>query len=376
MEEAKKPRILLVADYSNFHATLAKGLRRLGCDVTLVSDGSTFMQCDRDIDISRRFEGKVGGFLHASNLLFSKLPKMRGFDIVSFRDPQFLSLRPERIKWFFKQIVKANKACYLSYITTDVNFLDMLEAKDSPLKYSEWFIDGKPNRLRLQDTAQWDGWHAKEMKDLNEFFYRNIKGAVTGLYEYQVAAERIFPKERIAYGGIPIDVDAIPHKIIDRPRKIRFFLARDQRRKLEKGNDLMELAARNVAAKFPDKAEIVVVENVPRHSYLEAMRSCHVMLDQMYSYTPATMALEGMASGLTVVSGSERDFYDFIGEKSNFPLINSPTNLESLEKCIENLISNPGGFRERAIKGREFVAKHNGVDTVARRFYNFWMHNA
>ena len=375
MEDGKKPRILLVADYSNFHATLAKGLRRLGCDVTLISDGGSFMKCDRDIDISRRFDGKFGGLLHASNLYLTALRKMKGFDIVSFRDPQFLNLRPERIKWFFNRIAASNKSCFLSFLSTDMKFLDMLEAPDSPIRYSEWFIDGKPNRMRIEEDWRWKSWHSPEMTNLVNLFYSKVKGAVTALYEYHCAAERVFPKEKIAYGGIPIDIESIKPQVFDRPKKVRMFLARDFRRKLEKGNDFLEEAARNVVARHPDKAEFVLLENVPRKQYLEIMRSCHMLLDQIYSYTPATMALEGMASGLTAVSGAEPDFYDFIGEKDNFPIVNAPYEMEALEKCIEDVVMHPERLHENSIRGREFVTKHNGMETVAKRFLNFWEKN-
>lgn len=376
MKEGKKPNILLVGDYSNFHATLTKGLRKLGCEVTLVSDGSTFMECERDIDISRKYPGKLGGLLLASDLFIKFLTKMRGFDVVSFRDPQFLDLRPERIQWFFNRIVASNTNCYLSYLTTDIPFLDMLEAPDSPLRYSEWFVDGKPNRLRIHDSVQWDGWHSREMQELNRNFYGKIKGTVTALYEYQLAAERMFPKEKTAYGGIPIDLDIIPHKIIDRPAKVRIFLARDYRRKLQKGSDLLETAARNVVARHPDKAEFIMVENVSHKDFMSVMQSCHILLDQLYSYTPATMALEGMASGLTAVTGAEPEFYDFIGEKENFPIVNAPIELEPLEKSIEAIVLDSNKLHERSIRGREFVKKHNAMETVAARFLDFWMKNA
>lgn len=373
MEEGKKPRILLVADYSNYHATLAKGLRKLGCEVTVASDGGSFMNCNRDIDISRRFKGKTGGLLHASNLYFNVLRKLKGFDIVSFRDPQFLDLRPERIEWFFKHISSFNTHCFLSYITTDIPFLDMLESEDSPLRYSEWFVDGRPNRLRVEDSAQWDGWHAPAMTRLNKAFYARMEGAVTALYEYHLAAKRMFPDEKIAYGGLPIDVDDITPQVFERPKKIRIFLGRDYRRKLQKGSDLLEIAATNIINRHHDKAELIILENKSRREYLQIMRSCHVLLDQIYSYTPATMALEGMASGLTAVTGAEPEFYDFIGEKENFPIINAPIELESLEKTIEDIVVHPEKLRERSIMGRKFVEKHHRMEVVAKRFLDFWM---
>lgn len=371
MKEGNK-KILLVADYSNFHATLAKGLRKIGADVTLVSDGGTFMQCDRDINLKRRSAGKMGGLLHTADVFFTILRKLRGFDIVSFRDPQFLELKPGKINWLFNRLAAQNPNNFLSYLSTDLPFLDMLEAPDSPLQYSEWFIDGKPNRMRTEESGKWENWHSEAMRNLNRNFYSRMKGTVTALYEYHKSAERIFPKDKIAYGGIPIDVASIEPQIIENPRKVRIFLARDYKRKLEKGSDLLETAARRVAERHPDKAEFVMLENVPRRQYFETMRSCHILLDQMYSYTPATMALEAMASGLTVISGGEPEFYDFIGEKENFPIVNSPIESEPLENSLEYLVLHPEKFAERSRRGREFVEKHNHMEVVAKRFLDFW----
>lgn len=372
--ERGMPRVLLMADYSNFHATLAKGLRKLGCDVTVMSDGSLFMATDRDIDISRR-GGKLGGLALAARLYGPLHGKMRGYDIVSFRDPAFLDLKPRRIGWFMKRLMRDNSACFLSYLSMDLPFMDMLESADSPLRYSEWFVDGKPNRLRVEDAPQWDGWHAPEMRRINDLLYANIRGTVTALYEYHLSAQRVLPEEKIAYGGIPIDVDSIVPVNPGRPGRVRIFLGRDNRRKLQKGSDMLEEAAKAVVGRHPDKAELIILENRPRDEYMRIMRSCHVLLDQIYSYTPATMALEGMASGLTAVTGGEPEYYDFIGEKENFPIVNAPIELEPLEKAIEEIVTHPELLEENSRKSRAFVEKHNALDTVARRTLDFWMKN-
>lgn len=372
MNKEKRPSILLLGDYSNFHRTLATGLRHLGCEVTVMSDGSTFMQCERDVDISRQ-PGKLGGMKLAWRLFAPLHNKMRGYDIVSLRDPNFLELRPQRTNWFFRRLLRENRSVFLTALTTDLPFLDMLEAPDSPLRYSEWFIDGRPNRLRLLDAAQWDGWHLPENIYHHNFIYDNIDGAVSALYEYHLSLQRRLPEGKFAYGGIPVDLERFD--FIDRPapRKVRLFIGRDRRRKLIKGSDIMEEACRNVVARFPDRAELTVVENVPRKVFFDTMAQCHVVFDQIYSYTPATTALEAMAMGLTAVSGAEPEFYDFIGERQNFPIVNAPFELEPLEREIEKLVLDPASLRERGLRSREFVERHNSVDTVARRFLDFWM---
>ena len=53
-------KILLIGEYSNVHATLAEGLRAIGHQVTVVSDGDGWKNYPRDIDVSRA-SGKFGG---------------------------------------------------------------------------------------------------------------------------------------------------------------------------------------------------------------------------------------------------------------------------------------------------------------------------
>mgnify|MGYP007107564136 CR=1 FL=1 len=47
-------KILLMGEYSNVHATLADGLRKLGHQVTVVSNGDFWKNYPRDINMARR----------------------------------------------------------------------------------------------------------------------------------------------------------------------------------------------------------------------------------------------------------------------------------------------------------------------------------
>ncbi len=124
--------------------------------------------------------------------------------------------------------------------------------------------------------------------------------------------------------------------------------------------------------RHPGKAELTIVENRPYKEYIELLRSAHVVLDQAYSYTPATNALLAMAYGQNVVSGAEPEFYDFIGEHTNRPIINSPVEVDDMVAIFEKIILHPEQIRERGQRSREFVLKHNACETVARRYLDFW----
>lgn len=49
-------KILLIGEYSNVHNTLAKGLRELGHEVCVISNGDFWKNYPRDIDASRNPE--------------------------------------------------------------------------------------------------------------------------------------------------------------------------------------------------------------------------------------------------------------------------------------------------------------------------------
>lgn len=73
-------KILLIGEYSNVHNTLAKGLRELGHEVCVISNGDFWKNYPRDIDVSRK-PGKIGG-IQLLCRLWTLLPKMRGYDVV------------------------------------------------------------------------------------------------------------------------------------------------------------------------------------------------------------------------------------------------------------------------------------------------------
>ena len=88
-------KILLLGEYSNVHATLAEGLRCLGHESTVVSNGDFWKDYPRDIDISRK-EGRAGGIALMARLV-SLLPRLRGYDVVQWIDPMFVAQRDERL---------------------------------------------------------------------------------------------------------------------------------------------------------------------------------------------------------------------------------------------------------------------------------------
>lgn len=366
-------KILLLGDYSNCHSALATGLRRLGHDVTVASNGTRWMDTERDIDLTRPLKGKAGGLALWAKLLGSFGRRFEGYDIVSINNPVFIDLKPGRVKWLFNRLKARNGAVFLTSMGNDVNYIRMCLDPHGPLAYSEWRIGAEAGPLVKATPGVVESWLNPSLIDLTDHIFANIDGATSVLYEYDLSLRRTLGDEKTAYTGIPIDTSAMrPVELPDRIERVKFFLGRHAGRQAEKGTDLLEAAAREVVSRHPAHAEMVIVENKPYTEYLQLLRSAHIVLDQIYSYTPATNALLAMAYGLNAVSGGEPEFYRFIGETDNHPVINAPHNYDALVATLESIVRNRNQIAERGRRSREFVVKHNNDEIVARRALDFW----
>lgn len=371
-------RILLLGDASNYHRTLASGLRSLGQEVVVASWGGSWMQTERDIDITRssRLPAKVAGLEYYLRMLRLTAPggRLTGFDVVSIHNPVFLPLRPQRVREIFDRVSAQNGAVFLTALSTDTPYVEMCLDPDGPLRYSEYMHHGRPAPFYLQQPQNAREWLSPELSEHCQYIYSHIRGAVSALYEYHLALSRRLPAEKIAYGGIPVDLSlASPVDIPENPEKIRLFLGRHKGRLASKGTDRLEQAARIALDRHPGRGELVIIENRPFREYLSLLQSAHVVIDQAYSYTPATNALLAMANGQCAVSGAEPEYYDFIGEAANRPIFNSPLEVDAMADLFSSILTSPPGFlRDTGLSCRRFVEAHNAAPIVASRFLSFW----
>lgn len=363
-------KILLMGDASHYHATLAKGLRDKGHDVTLASAGSGWMNTPRDIDLTRPFRGKAGGaFLYArlGSLLRSRL---KGYDIVQFAGPLFLSLLPRRNASVFRRLKRDNGALVLCDLATDTPYIDFCKRTDTPLRYNEWRVNHEPTEYALKDGLETDRiWHTAPLRELCEEVYSGVDAIATALYEYHLSARTFIPEKRTVYCGIPVDTDSLPDRSAENEGIINIFLGRHADRIAEKGTDILERCAREAVARSEGKAKLAIVENRPYQEYIRLLSKADIALDQTYSYSPATNALLSMSMGIPTVSGGEEEYYKFIGEEFCRPIINiDPRRPDSLVDTLLRLIGNPSMLSEIGEASREFAARHNSVEAVAARF--------
>ena len=154
---------------------------------------------------------------------------------------------------------------------------------------------------------------------------------------------------------------------------MKFFIGIQRDRNILKGTDLLLKVAQRTVDRYPTLCELKVVENVPYEEYVQLLNQSHVILDQLYSYTPATNALLAMARGLVAVSGAEPEYYDLIGEHDNQPIINvNPLVDGDIDAKLEWIVRNKQLLPDLSRRSREFVEKHNEAHVVAQRHIEFY----
>ena len=305
-------KILFVGDYSNYNRVLGQALTSMGHDVTIASNGGWWMGTGRDINLARPVSGKAGGMLLYAKLQWLLDRRMAGYDVVQINNPLFVDLRPERVYEIFRSLVRRNGPVCLTAMGTDSFYVDMCMAQDSPLLYNEWCVCGHESPMAQAQPDMLAQWLQPAMLDHCRRIYDEVRGGVSVLYEYHRALQRYMPDKPIAYAGIPVDTASVRPTVCGNgvvPDSVNLFLGRHATRLLEKGTDVLERVARELVRRYPDKCRLTLVENRPYAEYLQLLEQGHVLLDQIYSYTPATNALLGMARGMTVVSGAEQSYY-------------------------------------------------------------------
>lgn len=362
-------KILLLGEFSNVHWALAGGLRRLGHDVTVVSDGDNWKNYRRDIDV-RRYGIGVKGTAGFFKRFAAVLPKLRGYDVVQIINPIFLPLKAEHIEPIYRYVRRHNKSMFLGAFGMD-HFWVRAGCNCKTFRYSDF---------NFGDTVRHDGdndiwikeWGTGAKGRLNCRIAENCDGIIAGLYEYFASYVPYF-EEKLRFIPFPIDLDSVvPRDSTHHGDKVRFFIGIQKGRSEYKGTDIMLRALERVVRMWPDKAEIVKVESVPFEKYQNLMNSSDVILDQLYSYTPAMNALLAMAKGLVVVGGGEEENYEILGEKFLRPIINVLPNEESVFQALKDLVLHKERLPELSRQSIEYIHKYHDSVKVARQYVDFW----
>lgn len=134
----------------------------------------------------------------------------------------------------------------------------------------------------------------------------------------------------------------------------------------------MEKALVALAEKYPDQITVLRAESLSFADYQKVMDKSHVVLDQLYSYSPAVNALQAMAKGKIVVSGGEPEVYELLDETENHPIINVHPTYDGVFSQLEWIVKNKSLLPKLSVDSRVFVKEHHDYIKIAKQYLDFW----
>ena len=375
-------KILLLGEYSNVHWTLACALRRLGHEVTVVSNGDEWKGYPSDISLIRR-PGRWGRLVYLLRVLLL-LPKLRGYDVVQLINPvHFIDLKAERGVRIYDYLRRHNKRVFLGAFGYDYYYVYDSVVRRT-LRYCDFYTPTREVHHEW-NTANEHDWLHTYKKDASIHVAETCDGIISGLYEYDVAYRPYFP-DKTTFIPMPIDVVDETKTKTSHPDgdsslftlhsslqdKLRFFIGINRSRTMLKGTEIMCRALERIVEKYPERSVMVKAESVPFAQYKEMMLSSDVLLDQLYSYTPAMNALQAMSQGLIVVSGGEEENYEILGETELRPIINVQPDEEDVYRQLEWLVLHPERIAQLKRDSIEYIRRHHDSLKVAQHYLEAW----
>ncbi|MEG1585467.1 MAG: glycosyltransferase family 1 protein [Bacteroidales bacterium] len=361
-------KILLLGEYSNLHWTLAQGLRILGHEVCVVSGGDFWKNYPSDISIIRDKYNKWGGVKYAAKIM-ANLSRFTGYDIVQLINPCFFELKADKNRMLYKFLRKYNKKVFLGAFGNDHYWVKTC-TQTNTFRYSDFFVNGK---VRDTDYTRKEikDWINCEKEDVNRYIAEDCDGIIACLYEYWASYAPEFP-DKTTFIPLPINRELILERELQIPEKANFFIGIQRERSHVKGTEIMEKALDRVAARYPHQCSVRKAVSVPFAQYQRMVEESDIMLDQIYSYTPAMNALLGMAKGMIAVSGGEPENYEILGETHLRPIVNVLPDEEDIYRQLEKLILQPRLIPELQSQSIKYIRKHHDYIKVAAQYIDFW----
>ncbi len=377
-------RVLLVGEYSRLHNSLKEGLENLGHNVILIGRGDGFKNFPVDINIeSVYFSSGILFFLkrviyrlfkidligvERGIRFYLAISKFKRFDIVQLINEEPIKSTPKLESFLLKKILKKTKQMYL--LSCGIDYTSVSYALDKKLRYSiltPFFNKDDTNVSSYKFVFRYVG---ETHKKLHDFLFENIDGVIASDMDYHIPLEGT--KKYVGMIPNPINDKEINFVPLLIEGKIKIFHGINIGNYYRKGNYLFEKALRIIEKKYPERIEVISTQDLPYEEYINIYNSCHILLDQVYSYDQGYNALEAMAKGKVVFTGAEKEFLDYYGLEKNEVCINALPDVDSLVAELENLIQNPEEIIRIGENARKFVEKKHNYIKVAQSYLNAW----
>lgn len=363
-------KILMLGDYSNLHACLAKELRKRGHEVTVVSNKGGHMQTDADQYLSRK-QGMLGSIAYLYRVMAS-LPSWSGYDVVQLINPQFLNLKPDKLRIIFDILKRNNRSVFLTLCGNDHFFVKDCISTDL-FRFSEFRVGKEKAPLAIEEPQRETGWLIPAHATYTQHLYDNIDGVMSVLPEYDMSARLHIDPGKIVFTNLPIELQSYDFTPLDLSGPTRILIGMRGGMETQKGTAKMLEICRGLEAEMPGELKVDTVKDLSLADYLEKLRKSHIVVDQLYSYSPATNALQTMALGRITASGGQPEYFEYIGENIRPIFCLSPLEDDTtISQRLKDLITDKQRMEKMSKEGRKLVERHNDVRNIAPMFESHW----
>jgi len=375
-------RILLLGEYSRLHNYLKEGLQFLCHEFVLVGTGDSFKAFPSDIDVSSKLRQKyfinkwwqlvykLSGFNYFKKDIYKNLleivPKLKNFDVVQLINEDAFQIYPQDETIFFQKIFNQNKSIFLSACGEDYHVINFYKA--GKMRYS--ILDPFIKQPELVKEAAYSYKYLTESyKKLHQFVVNHVEAIIPSDLDYAIP----YAKHSKAAPMIPnpVNTDRIVYKPLKIDSRINIFFGINKLSFYKKGSDIILEALKIIEEKYNDKVQIILAENLSYDDYIRQYEAAHILIDQLFSYDQGYNALEAMAQGKCVLTGTEKEFEMYY--KLTEPVaVNVLPNVEDVVEKLSDLIDYPDKILKISQNARRFIEQHHDYKQVAQQYIDTW----
>lgn len=361
----------MIGEFSGVHWTLAEGLRQLGHEVMVVSNGNFPRNFPRNLDFLQEYNSKA---ITLKQKLFNAkqvFTKMRGFDVVQWINPWVLDSTLKDQKLLYSLLKKANGAFFLGSFGADAVFVEhCLTGKPSYSIYSDYVGQLLPNEVFPYEA----GWQNPTNVDWNNRMANEATGIIAALPEYYEAYSQSQWAGKTHFVPLPINTETLPARFARQANTpLKIGMVEQPGRDAVKGWSQMMGLLDALKERMGQNLEVDIAQPMPYVQYLEWLRNQDVLFDQALSHGPGIAALVAMSMGIPSFSGGEEYYYDMLNEPEIRPILNyRPGEEVRLLAEVEALLDMEI-YERIAAEGKALVQQHHAALNVAKQYESIYL---